>query len=205
MKKKFLAIAFCSTLLSVASISHSAEGPYVSGSLGLAIASDSELTDSTAPGVTGDLESDKGLALGIAAGYDFGNARLEGELAYQKNDMDKLSVTGPGGSVSGSVDGDTSSTALLLNGYYDFKNTSALTPFIGAGLGFAKIETDGDLGSDDDTVFAYQVGFGAGYAVNEKVTLDLKYRYFATSDPEFDTTTAEYSSHNIYAGIRVGF
>ncbi len=59
--------------------------------------------------------------------------------------------------------------------------------------------------NDDDTVFAYQVGAGVGYAVTEKVSFDVKYRYFATSDPEFDTTKAEYSSHNVYAGIRVTF
>ncbi len=48
-------------------------------------------------------------------------------------------------------------------------------------------------------------GFGAGYAINEKVTLDMKYRYFGTSDPDFDGVKAEFSSSNIYAGIRVGF
>jgi len=59
--------------------------------------------------------------------------------------------------------------------------------------------------NEDDTVFAYQVGVGVGYAVNEKINLDVKYRYFGTSDPEFDTTEAEYSSHNVYVGIRVSF
>ena len=33
----------------------------------------------------------------------------------------------------------------------------------------------------------------------------IKYRYFATSDPEFDGTEVEYASHNIYAGIRLNF
>ena len=57
----------------------------------------------------------------------------------------------------------------------------------------------------DDTVFAWQVGAGIGYALTPQLTFDLKYRYFATSDPEFDGTEVEYASHNVYAGIRLHF
>lgn len=54
-------------------------------------------------------------------------------------------------------------------------------------------------------MFAYQVGAGVGYALTPQVTLDVKYRYFATADPDFDGTDMEYASHNIYAGIRLDF
>lgn len=207
MKKKFLTTACCAALLSISTIAYSADGPYVSGNLGIGIASDSDVTES---GTTGTFESDKGLALGAAFGYGMGNTRIEGEVAYQKNDLNKVSISGIG---SASIDGDTSSTALLLNGYYDFKNESALTPFLSAGLGLAKVEVSeitlpgfGPVTSNsDDTVFAYQIGAGVGYAVNDKVSLDLKYRYFATSDPDFEGTEVEYSSQNIYAGVRVNF
>lgn len=200
--KSILIISVCAVLLAFSPSVYSAEGPYVSGNIGLAMPIDSDVTISEEPGVTGDLESDKGLALGVAVGYGFGNIRAEGEIAYQKNDLDKISVGGE----SEDLTGDTSSLAFLLNGYYDFKNKSAFTPFISAGLGLARVEVSDDEGDDEnDTVFAYQVGAGVGYAINEKVTLDLKYRYFATSDPEFDGVEIEYSSHNFYAGIRVAF
>lgn len=210
MKKKILTIACCATLLSISSIADSAEGPYVSGNLGLAIDHDTDVTDSTLPGITIDIESGSGLALGAAVGYAYEyNARLEAEIAYQKNDMDKARVFGSAADLTG----DASSLALLLNGYYDFKNASALTPFVGAGIGIANVEVNDfhvsgsglRSASDNDTVFAYQVGAGLGYAVNETVTIDAKYRYFKPSNPDFDTTTIEYSSHNIYADIRVGF
>ncbi len=210
MKKKISTIACCAMLLSISTIAYSAEGPYVNANLGLAIPSDSDMTDSTLPGITIDIEADTGLALGVAAGYDFGNnIRLEGEIAYQKNDLDKARLWG----VDIDLTGDTSSTAFLLNGYFDFANDSAFTPFISAGLGLAIVEVN-DFNvpgsgvpsyNDDDTVFAYQVGVGVGYAVNEKVSVDVKYRYCATSDPEFDTTEIEYSGHNLYAGVRVAF
>jgi opacity protein-like surface antigen len=36
-------------------------------------------------------------------------------------------------------------------------------------------------------------------------TLDLQYRYFATADPDFDGTEAEYQTHNFFAGLRFDF
>ena len=207
MKKNILMITGCAMLLSISSIAYSAEGPYVGGTLGLAIPSDSEVSDS---GMTFDIASDAGAAVGGAVGYGFiNNTRLEGEIAYQKNDLDKATLLG----IDVPLTGDTSSLALLINGYFDFATESALTPFVSAGLGFAKVEINdfnvpgsGLPGfSDDDTVFAYQLGAGFGYAVNEKVTVDVKYRYFATEDLEIDTATVEYSSHNFLAGIRVKF
>jgi opacity protein-like surface antigen len=210
MKKRIVIIAGCTIILSISSIAHGAKGPYVSGNLGLAVLSDSDLTDSTTPGITANIESDSGLALGVAAGYDLGNnIKVEGEIAYQKNDLDKASVFG----VDVDLAGDTSSLAFLLNGYYDFVNESVFTPFVSTGLGFAKVEIN-DFNvpgsglpsyNDDDTVFAYQVGAGVDYAVNEKITIDFKYRYLGASDPEFDTSTVEYASHNFYAGIRAAF
>lgn len=209
MKKNLLIISVCVLAFFFSSPAYSAEGPYVSGNIGFAMLSDSDVTDSTIPDITIDMEYDTGLALGAALGYNFGNTRLEGEISYQKNDFEKASLFG----VDVDLTGDVTSLSLLMNGYYDFVNNSAVTPYLSAGLGFAEVEVN-DLNvpgsglpdsNDDDTVFAYQVGVGVGYAVNEKVTIDVKYRYFATSDPEFDTTEAECASHNFLFGVRVNF
>jgi opacity protein-like surface antigen len=210
MKKNILIIFCCAIILSVSTFAYSAEGLYGSGNLGLAMPNNSDVTDSTSPGVSIKFKSDTGLALGAAVGYDFGNnIRVEGEISYQKNDLNKASFAG----VDAALTGDTSNLGLLLNGYYDFANTSRFTPFISAGLGFDKVKLNdfyipgsGEPSySDDDTVFAYQVGVGIGYAVNKKVSIDVKYRYLGTSDPKFDTATVEYSSHNFYVGIRFPF
>jgi len=210
MKKCILMMTGCAALLSISSIANSAGGPYVSGSLGFSILSDVDMTDPTLPGITLDVESDTGFVFGVAAGYDLGNnIRVEGEIAYQQNDLDKASLLG----LVVDLSGDSSSLALLLNGYYDFANESAFTPFISAGLGVARVEiNDFNVAgsgvpseSDDDTVFAYQIGAGVSYAINDQIDLDVKYRYFGTSDPEFNSTTSEYSSHNFYAGMRFSF
>lgn len=200
MNKNILIVSSCAMLLSISTIAHSAEGPYVSGNLGIAIPIDFDATDSTG---TSNIESDNGLAIGVAAGYDFGNnMRAEGEIAYQKNDLAKATA----GGVSNNITGDMSSLALLLNGYYDFKNESSLTPFISAGLGAVKVETNDTTNDDNDTVFAYQFSAGAGYALSEKVTLDVKYRYLRAAEADLGGSTIEgYSSHNLYAGVRVAF
>lgn len=209
MNKNLLITFVCLLAFFFSTTVYSAEGLYVSGNLAFAMASDSDLTDSTVPGVTVNTEFDTGLALGAALGYDFNRFRVEGEISYQKNDVDKISAQG------GFFDetGDAKALSFLINGYFDLKNSSAFTPYVSAGLGFAQVEFNnlnisglGFSGSnDEDTVFAYQVGIGVGYAVTEKVTIDVKYRYFGTEDSEYDTTEAEFASNNFLFGVRINF
>jgi opacity protein-like surface antigen len=208
--KKYLLITFvCGLAFFFSASVYSAEGLYVSGNIGFAMASDSDLTDSTVPGVTVNTEFDTGLAFGAALGYDFNRFRMEGEISYQKNDVDKIGSQG----VLFDPTGDATALSFLINGYYDFVNRSAFTPYISAGLGFAQVEFNnldisglGFSGSnDEDTVFAYQIGIGVGYAVTEKVTIDVKYRYFGTEDSEYDTTEAEFTSNNFIFGVRINF
>jgi len=208
MKKALLLSSLIFVFLTT--VAFSAEGTYVSGNIGAVFIPDYNLTDTTSPGTEIELEASSGTAFGIAVGHDYGNnIRAEAELAYQKNDFDKAVLNNAYIPVSG----DISSFAVLLNGYYDFPSESIFTPFIGAGIGFAQIDVSNFNAegsgipneSTDDTVFAYQVGVGVGYAFSEKITIDVKYRFFGTSDPTFNTNEAEYGSHNISLGLRVGF
>ncbi len=209
MNKNLLITFVCVLAFFFSTTVYSAEGLYVSGNLAFAMASDSDLTDSTVPGVTVNTEFDTGLTFGAALGYDFNRFRVEGEISYQNNDIDKIGAQG----VFFDATGDATALSFLINGYFDLKNSSAFTPYVSAGLGFAQVEFNnlnisglGFSGSnDEDTVFAYQVGIGVGYAVTEKVTIDVKYRYFGTEDSEYDTTKAEFASNNFLFGVRVYF
>jgi len=201
MNKNMLIASGCTLLLSLSPLANAAVGPYVSGSIGAVMANDSDLSSTYYPGDSATVDFDTGFGLGIAVGNDYGGDRLEVEFGYQENDLDTVK----GGGKSYALPGDVSGMGLLVNGYHDFKTTSTVTPFIGAGIGFANVELDMPGYNEDDNVFAYQVGAGLSFAVNQEVNLDLKYRYFGTTDPEFDGIEAEYSSHNVYAGIRVAF
>jgi opacity protein-like surface antigen len=111
--------------------------------------------------------------------------------------------------------GDISNLALLFNGYLElFKIENVVTPYLTAGMGVAMVDISGlpvksgesyTTDSHNDTVFAYQFGAGVGYTVSEKLTIDLKYRYFQTSDLTFGNTIASYGSHNFYLGVRYTF
>ena len=78
------------------------------------------------------------------------------------------------------------------------------TPYLGGGLGWANVEFD-DGAKDDDNVFAYQVGGGLALEMMPLVTFDLGYRYFGTADPNIFGADVDYDSHNIMAGVRIGF
>lgn len=174
--------------------------------------SDADLTIEGLGTLPYEISYDTGYTVGGAIGYMMEKFRVEGEISYQANDVDSVSISGLG---SVPVNGDVSALTFLVNGYYNFATGGPLTPYITAGLGYSKVEADSDVGSEDDNLFTYQLGVGVGYAMSETVTLDLRYRYlgfedFESSgyDPDFIanyTDTVEISSHNITIGMRFVF
>jgi opacity protein-like surface antigen len=216
MKTQIALLTGWSLLFVLSSVAHSyyGTGPYLSLNGGMSTLNDAEAQE---PGVVIDFKSDSGLALTGAVGYNFGHVRMEAELAYQQNDIESLDLYEPQGRLKDIMaSGETSSVSGLLNGYYDFINISSLTPFVTAGVGFTKVEmknlgmfVNNEFieveGTPDGTAMAYQVGGGFSYALNNKLSFDLKYRYFAAVDLELDNVEFEYSSHNFYGGFRTSF
>jgi len=169
--------------------------PYVGGSTGFAFLSGDKLTINGP--YLGDPEYDSGAAFSGALGMDYDGYRLEGEVAYQKNEIDNLGS-------------DVSVLSFMANGYLDFQfERSRIVPFVSAGLSYAKVDVDA-LGEDgSDGVLAVQVGAGVGFQVSSQVTIDAKYRYFASADPDIELGAKTYemdiNSHNLLFGFRVSF
>lgn len=206
MMKKVVALT--ALLISCFAVSAmAAEGPYLSVNAGITMPTDSDFDEMDEYGDTYNVELsyDTGFAGGAALGYNFGAGRIEAELGYKKADTDKISVDTYYGSGSASVDGDLSVLSFMANGYIDFNASPTIKPYLMAGIGMASVAIDGEGVDDDDTVFAYQAGAGIGFALNDKVTLDLSYRYMGTQDAEIEGEDLEYGSHNILAGVRVQF
>ena len=63
----------------------------------------------------------------------------------------------------------------------------------------------GESYSADDNNFAWQVGAGVGYALNDNVSLDAGYRYVDYGDFTEDGTKLETSAHELYVGARYAF
>lgn len=167
-------------------------------------------------------EHDAGPNVAAAVGYaDPSGFRGELELSYRTNDIDSYPDDGGVGdalvgfSLSGSeASGDVSVFAAMGNLYYDLPTAGPWRPFVGGGIGVAEINVDASvLGvefvDDSDTVVAYQVGAGIAYELSPLWSFTLAYRYFATTDPNFDSAIgsfeSEYDSHNVIGGIRFTF
>ncbi len=161
-----------------------------------------------------------------AIGYDFGAIRLESEIRYAQNKIENIYdpvftavMVGSDitlvqtGTAKRTTKGESSSTSVMVNVFYDFENKTRFTPHVMCGLGASKVVYDDTYHEYDDKVFAYQLGTGISTAVTEKIVLDLAYRYFATEDPEFKYSgpgpvppmKSSYKSHNLSVGIRYFF
>lgn len=92
---------------------------------------------------------------------------------------------------------------LMLNAYYDVYTGTEWTPYIGAGLGLAFINSKGKLTYDDYSSYddsfslsasrktnvnlAWQIGAGVNYAFNENVSIEAGYRFMGLGSAETKT------------------
>ena len=158
MKKFAVSTAICFFLV-LPTISFGASGMYGSFNAGIAKPADGNMTIS---GVgSAELEYDTSFTVGGAIGYRLGESgdyRVEGEVAYQNNEVDRIN------GISLPVSMEASMLTFLLNGYIDFNYGSAFSWFVTGGLGFARYDgemtVNGVTDDEDDTVFAYQLGVG---------------------------------------------
>ena len=165
-----------------------------------------------------DTEVDSGTGFGITLGRTYGQIRGEIEYTARMNDVKSHSLNG-GAALPGST-GEVKSNAFMLNGYYDISTGSAFIPYIGAGLGMAKVEFDNfgvapipDVLNDNESQFAYQFMVGGDFVTSDKLRLFAEYRYFTTSDVDVTTSTAtgsvsnsiSYKTNNVLVGARIMF
>lgn len=197
-------------------------GPYLNLFVGVTVPEDRHADSFDEGGFYDDrVEFDPGINVGGSGGFDFGYVRLEAELAYKEGDIS--SVYDSTRNVSyGDLHGSLGAFSVMANCFVDLHNNTPVTPYFGGGIGFATLYLDDTRGtdkssgledflydSDDDTVFAYQVGAGLEIAINRFFSLDLGYRYFATDEGDFEGgiagTRMKFESHNGTVGFRYKF
>jgi opacity protein-like surface antigen len=172
-----------------------------------------------------DIETDTGFIVGGAVGTHFTeDLRLELEVAYSENDVDKIGYSND--DVHGNYDahGQFGILTIMANLWYDLPLSEELKPYIGGGAGVAIVDADvsyddspgyDPIFDDSPVVFAFQVGAGLRWQVLENVTLDVGYRLRGMDGPRFDSETTAFQgtsdydadwmwSHNVIAGISFG-
>lgn len=196
-------VALAALMASTAGAAYATEGWYGRADAGYSVGGEIEFG-----GTAYDLEADWSQHLGL--GYAFQNGfRAEGELSHRYNDF---------GEDEGLADGNVHAWAAMLNGYYDFNRGGNIQPYIGLGVGAARLNVSavGGFGSfqDQDTVLAYQGMVGVALPLNEQWDLDIGYRYFVADDLDFNglspnltaaTFDAEYEHEAITLGLRYQF
>jgi OOP family OmpA-OmpF porin len=183
MLNKFSKILLGATaLISFAAAANAADvKPYMSGNVQYLLG-DNE--DSVSRGAAVKLHEKAGAGIAGQVGAKIDNFRVEGEALYLISNIDRLTT----GGTTVRSDIDAKATAFMANGYYDFKNDSKFTPYIGVGAGTAHMVSSVTSGhSDTANVFAYQALAGVSYEINPHNSVSLGYRYFATEDGKFDS------------------
>ncbi len=196
-----------------------AEGFYIGAHGGVVFLEDADITGA-APligSASAEVEFDTGFLAGGVVGYSFNKVfRVEAEVSYRDNDLDEGTALGS----SAPIEGDITALAGMANVYFDFRKGKSIRPYIGGGIGAANLDLEFDSiagipfsFSDSDAVFAYQAMAGVEYKITPRLSLGAEYRYFATTDPEFDDTVSgtpitlesEYHSHNVLVRLRYYF
>lgn len=144
---------------------------------------------------------------GLAFGYDLYDTTslpIRAELDFSMRgkassnyNIGRENITIPSGSLTSSDDvkNDVTLNTFMVNAYYDFKNETNFTPYVSVGLGMANIKhkakyeyteiqlpsniTDNNSFSKSKTSnnFAWSLGLGSQYKLNDNLSLDLSYRF----------------------------
>lgn len=177
-----------------------------------------KFSDLTTPPPNGvQINQKHGVFYGGAIGYqpeDY--MRVELELSRRENEVkDGAFVTTP----LTFVDGQVTSTALMGNAYFDFKNSTPFTPYAGFGIGGARVNYASYRNAfvpsipleGVETKFAYQAMAGLSYALSAHVDVNIEYRYFATNQVHIQTTNnsvnedIDYRNSTLLGGLTYKF
>ena len=91
-----------------------------------------------------------------------------------------------------------SNTTVLGNLYYDFANSSAITPYLGAGLGYGWVKNTPANGNENGLAFG--LAAGASIDLTQNLALDVGYRFRDTM-----IKGANPLEHQVMAGVRFSF
>ena len=161
-------------------------------------------------------ENDKVKNFGgdVAVGAKMGAVRAELAYTYLAKD-DKTRKYDDGKDKT-----EISGQSFMLNGYYDLENPTIFKPYVGAGVGMAKMKyrftdtypaapEDNETNSFSKNKFAYSLMAGVGAEVTKNITIDVGYRFtdYGSYDKRIEDGKLKFDTkaHQILAGVRYSF
>ncbi|HET7370897.1 MAG TPA: outer membrane beta-barrel protein [Gammaproteobacteria bacterium] len=187
--------------------------------------------DVEVPGGRITAESSTGDVVLLNSGYEFGqwalgSIRVEGELGYRNNGIDSF-YGHPAGTTAdvrlANPYGHTQMWSLMFNAINDFAPGTAFDPYIGVGVGYARIDfhhygaaplglnSPGATFIDNvDNSWAYPGMIGFRSRLSPQFTLDVNWRYFKADSPSFTNSAGEriasgYQSQALMVGLAYTF
>lgn len=158
----------------------------------------------------------------LGLGYDMGGFRLEATAGMSRNGLDRKSAA-----KAASYDAGNRLKKLdfMLSGYVDLAPNSALSPYVGVGVGMARITselqrtaglTGGTRLNDKDWGFSWQAAAGVSVKLGEKSAVDLGVKHQRVSGVKLDGQTGTpatprsfntngYRATSALVGLRFGF
>ncbi|MBU2871882.1 outer membrane beta-barrel protein [Colwellia sp. E2M01] len=236
--KKTLALSIV-LALTAPSLAH-AEGFYATGQLGVT----QQINDSEAygnniavdPDFPAEFDADDGTVGSIGVGYIINNQfRVEGRIGYRESSFNQQRIgTGARDGEEYILKGEIESYTYTIEGFYDFTNSTAFTPYLKAGLGIADNSYSAKLGGagvadfdafdgaadgfydaytdGDSTEFSWNLGFGVNYELTENASIYGEYQYTSLGDVMTgqDSFTDGFmiddlSTNELSIGVRVSF
>lgn len=206
-----LAVAVCALFAPFSSATAAvSDGPYLGFNTVVPFHTEAE---SSIPGdVESSIDYKTGWGLSGSAGYGWGNGvRTEAEFVYRHASVDDVT---PGAAADG---GGVHSLALMANALYDIETGTRFTPYVGVGVGGARVAADNlrtvgtaSVLDDEDYAFAYQAIAGVAVELEGNWAFVADYRYFSTTDLDFKNAAGlkaetEHGAHNIMLGVRYQF
>jgi len=141
-----------------------------------------------------------------------GTFEYRGDAAFFAHDSYPAGATFPAG--TNEYTADVKSWLGLANVYWDIYNWCGITPYVGAGIGWATISVEGlkDInnvtsaswyGADKtQTNFAWALYAGASIDVSPQVALDLSYRYADLGSAKSGVVTNAVTGDS-YSGVQI--
>lgn len=222
MKKILLTITF----IFIASSAMAENNWYMSADLGVQVPGGEASHVGTNSPDTPRYDFENSAVAGLAAGYFINEAfRVEAELRFRTQEPEDAYINGINSRTSETFNlgGETDTTTIMANLIYEFDTTSKFSPYVKGGIGIAFSDTSADLDiqptftnygidrwqfpDNDETNFAWAIGFGCDYSLTEKVRLGLEYQYIDMGDGSTgvdmngDLVDYELNSHEITLGI----
>src|SRR5687767_5875345 len=132
-------VALAALMAGTAGVANATEGWYGRADVGWSFDGEYEVDDNGfawGDNGTNQLEHDWTEHLGL--GYAFSNGfRLEGELGHRFNQMEVVDILSATQGLDGG--GDVHVWSAMANLFYDFNRGGGLEPYVGAGVGAARI------------------------------------------------------------------